>query len=297
VAADDAPEDEGLTTQTLSTEGVALLESDPEAVPTFRGLAVMQGVPAGEHRLTINAAGVEPHSETLAVDDSAESTLAGVEGQIPLVARENAIKLEVDATGSDSEITTLAVEDDFAGRLYDAPLSEQDAVYVHRGGAYTAEVRDSDDEIGAERVNPTDDEGVRIENPETGKGSLAAYLADVADETSAAVAAVDEEGDSDDDDPNGNGGSDSGSENAVQGLRRALEAVAEAARRAAERAAAGDRGGADQSLSNVRDRLDRVSARLAEASDDLPDELEAATERRLDQSRRRAEQARAAEKL
>jgi hypothetical protein len=297
VASDDAPEDEGLTTQTLSTEGVALLESDPEAVPTFRGLAVMQGVPAGEHRLTINAAGVEPHSETLAVDDSAESTLAGVEGQIPLVARENAIKLEVDATGSDSEITTLAVEDDFAGRLYDAPLSEQDAVYVHRGGAYTAEVRDSDDEIGAERVNPTDDEGVRIENPETGKGSLAAYLADVADETSAAVAAVDEEGDSDDDDPNGNGGSDSGSENAVQGLRRALEAVAEAARRAAERAAAGDRGGADQSLSNVRDRLDRVSARLAEASDDLPDELEAATERRLDQSRRRAEQARAAEKL
>ncbi|WP_253737784.1 hypothetical protein [Halohasta salina] len=300
---DDAPDGEGLTTGTLSTEALALLESDPEAVPTFNGLAVMQGVPAGEHRLTINAAGVEPHSETLAVADDTEPTAAGVDGRISLVARENATKLEVDASGSDSEITNLAVEDDFAGRLYDAPLSGQDAVYVHRGGAYTTEVRDSDDEIGAERVNPTDNEGVRIENPSTGKGSLAGYLADVADETSAAVAAVDEEGDSDDDDDdndddsNRNSGTGGGSENAVQGLARALEAISEAARRAAERAAAGDREQADRSLANVQDRLDRAATRLAEAGGDLPDELQAATERRLDQSRRRSEQARAAEKL
>jgi uncharacterized protein YukE len=174
-------------------------------------------------------------------------------------------------------------------------------VYVHRGGAYTTEVRDSDDEIGAERVNPTDNEGVRIENPSTGKGSLAEYLADVADETSTAVAAVDEEGDSDsdddDDDTNGNGASGGGSANAVRGLSQALAAISEAARRAAERAAAGDRGQADQSLANVQDRLERAATRLAEASDDLPDDLEAATERRLDQSRRRSEQARAAEKL
>jgi len=262
---------------------------------------VIQGVPEGDHRLTINAAGAEPHSETLAVADDAEPTAAGVEGEIPLVARENAVKLDVDATGSDSEITDLAVEDDFAGRLYDAPLSEQDAVYVHRGGAYTTEVRDSDDEIGAERVNPTDTEGVRIENPKTGKGSLAEYLADVADETSAAVAAVEGDGDSDDDDDdddsNGNGTSGGGSANAVRGLSQALEAIAEAARRAAERAAAGDRGQADRSLTNVQDRLERATTRLAEASDDLPDDLERATERRLDQSRRRAGQAHAAEKL
>ncbi|MFW6320536.1 MAG: hypothetical protein ACOC0Z_01690 [Halohasta sp.] len=302
VTNDDAPDDEGLTTGTLSTEAFALLESDPEAVPTFGGLAVMQDVPEGDHRLTINAAGVEPHSETLAVADDDEPTAAGVEGRIPLVARENATKLEVDAEGSDSDITNMAVEDDFAGRLYDAPLSGSDAVYVHRGGAYTTEVRDSDDEIGAERVNPTDNEGVRIENPRTGKGSLAEYLADVADETSAAVAALDEEGDSDDGDDddggsNGNGASGDGSENAVRGLARALEAVAEAARRAAERAADGDRGQADQSLANVQDRLERVSTRLSEASDDLPDDLERAAERRLDQSRRRSEQAQAAEKL
>ena len=300
VTNDDAPEDEGLTTGTLSTEAFVLLESDPEAVPTFGGLAVMQGVPEGEHRLTVNAAGAEPHSETLAVADDAEPTTAGVDGQIPLVARENALKLDVDAADSDSEITNLGVEDDFAGRIYDAPLSGQDAVYVHRGGAYTAEVRDSDDEIGAERVNPADESAVRIENPSTGKGSLAEYLADVADETSAAVAAVEGDGDSDDDDDddtNGNGSAGGGSENAVQGLTRALEAVSEAARRAAERAAAGNRGQADQSLANVTDRLERVSTRLAEASDDLPDDLERATERRLDQSHRRSEQAQAAEKL
>jgi len=103
VASDDAPEDEGLTTQTLSTEGVALLESDPEAVPTFGGVAVLQDVPEGDHRLTVNAAGVEPHSETVAVADSDSGpTAAGVDGRIPVVARENATKFEVDAEGSDS---------------------------------------------------------------------------------------------------------------------------------------------------------------------------------------------------
>ena len=298
ITSDDAPDGEGLTTGGLSTEAFVLLESDPAAVPTFGGLAVAQGVPEGDHRLTINAAGVEPHSETLAVADGAEPTTAGVDGEIPLVARENAIKLDIDATGSDSEITDLAVEDDFAGRLYDAPLSGQDAVYVHRGGAYTTEVRDSDDGIGAVRVTPADESAIRIENPATGKASLAAYLADVARETSAAVAAVGGDGDSDDDDDTDrNGASGGGSANAVRGLSQALDAIAEAARRAAERAAAGDRGEADRGLATVQDRLERAATRLTEASDDLPDDLEAATERRLDQSRRRSEQARDADKL
>jgi len=298
ITSDDAPDGEGLTTGGLSTEAFVLLESDPAAVPTFGGLAVAQGVPEGDHRLTINAAGVEPHSETLAVADGAEPTTAGVDGEIPLVARENAIKLDVDATGSDSEITDLAVEDDFAGRLYDAPLSGQDAVYVNRGGAYTTEVRDSDDGIGAVRVTPADESAIRIENPATGKASLAAYLADVARETSAAVAAVGGDGDSDDDDDTDrNGASGGGSANAVRGLSQALDAIAEAARRAAERAAAGDRGEADRGLATVQDRLERAATRLTEASDDLPDDLEAATERRLDQSRRRSEQARDADKL
>ena len=328
VSNDDAPENEGLTTDDLGVEGVALLESDPEAVPTFNGVAVVDDVPAGDHRLTVNGAGVEPHSETVGVADSGV-TPAGVEGSIPLVARENATKLEVDPAEADSELTDLAVEDDFAGQLYDAPLSGPDAVYVHRGGAYTAEVRDSDDEIGAIRVNQAAteaDERVRLDNPQTGKASLATYLADVAEETSAAVAAVEEGDDRDDDDGDSNdtdddtettdsgetnettaasSGSDragrnetlEGSENAIRGLRRALEAITESARRAAERAAAGDRGQADQSLANVQDRLERAATRLAEASDSLPDDIERASERRVEQSRRRSEQALAADKL
>jgi hypothetical protein len=307
VSNDDAPDDEGLTTGDLGVEGVALLESEPEAVPTFNGVAVVDDVPAGDHQLTVNGAGVEPHSETVGVADG-EATPAGVEGSIPLVARENATKLEVDPSESDSDLTDLAVEDDFAGRLYDAPLSGPDAVYVHRGGAYTTEVRDSDDEIGAIRVNQAAteaDERVRLDNPQTGKASLATYLADVAGETSAAVAAVeDSDGDDSDDDTTGSGSGGGGgnttaggSENAVRGLRRALEAIAEAAQRAAERAAAGDRGQADQSLANVQDRLERAATRLAEASDSLPGEIERASERRLDQSQRRAEQAQAADKL
>jgi len=299
VADEDAPDDEGLTTQALSFTAFALLESDPESVPTFNGIALHRDVPEGDHRLTVNAAGVEPHSETLTVEDDAELTTAGVGGNIPVVAREHATKLEVDTEGSDSDITELALEDDFAGRIYDAPLSGQGAVYVHRGGAYTTEVRDSDDEVGAVRVNPADEARINVENPRTGKGSLAEYLADVAEETSAAVAAVDDTGD-DSENETGNGaenGNDGGSENAVRGLAQALDAVGEAARRAAERAADGDRGQADQSLDTVQERLDRVSMRLAEASDDLPDDLERATERRLDQSERRSDQARQAGKL
>lgn len=315
VSNDDAPDNEGLTTDDLGVEGVALLESEPEAIPTFNGVAVVDDVPAGDHRLTINGAGVEPHSETVGVDEETKTTTAGVEGSIPLVARENATKLEVDPADADSELTDLAIEDDFAGRLYDAPLSGSDAVYVHRGGAYTTEVRDSDDEIGAIRVNQaaTDaDDRVRLDNPQTGKASLATYLADVAEETSAAVAAVEDSDDSDDgdsddddDDMNGSGGAGGsgrnetleGSENAIRGLRRALEAITESARRAAERAAAGDRGQADQSLANVQDRVERAATRLAEASDSLPDDIERASERRVEQSRRRSEQALAADKL
>ena len=299
IADEDAPDDEGLTTQPLSFTAFALLESDPDSVPTFNGIALLRDVPEGEHRLTINAAGVEPHSERLAVEDEAELTTAGVEGRIPVVARENATKLEVDTEESDSEITNLALEDDFAGRIYDAPLSGSDAVYVHRGGAYTTEVRDSDDEIGAVRVNPADESRINVENPRTGKGSFAEYLADVAEETSAAVAAVDEAGE-DSENETGNGaenGTGGGSENAVQGLAQALDAVGEAARRAAEQAAEGDRDGTDQQLEAVQNRLDRVSTRLAEASDDLPNDLEAATERRLDQSERRSDQARQSGKL
>ncbi|WP_424018048.1 hypothetical protein ACOZ4N_19590 [Halorientalis pallida] len=292
VADDDAPEGEGLTTVSSSLELFALFRSEPRAVPTFDGVAVVQNVPAGDHELTINGAGVAPHSETVTVESDAEVTPAGVEGEIPVVARENAVKLEVDPTEADSDLRALAVEDDFAGRLYDAPLAGPDAVYVHEGGAYTTEVRDSDDEIGAFRVDPGGEPRVRLDAPRTGKASLATYLADVAAETRDEVRAIEDDSD---DAERGRGGG--GQQNAVTGLANALDAVAEAAQRAAAAAEAGDRGQADQRIETVIERLERVSTRLDAASDSIPGPLSRATSNRLDQARRRSEQAKQAKKL
>ncbi|GAB3415170.1 hypothetical protein GCM10027435_10970 [Haloparvum alkalitolerans] len=342
VTNEDAPDGEGLTTVAGGVESVVLLESDPEAVPTFGGVAAVQDVAAGEHRLTVNGAGRAPHSERVTVADEDDApTVAGVAGEVPLVARENATKLTVggdagsddggaetatdetatdgtateatategtateetegaeSASGAAASLAAVAVEDDFAGRIYDSPAAGSDALYVHAGGAYTTEVRDVDDAVGAYRVNPDPDseDGVSIDRPETGKAPLAAFLADIAAETRAEVAAlVDEDGDEDDDD-NGTGGTAGGSGNAVQGLARAFQAVVDAAEKAAERAQAGDRGGTDRQLEVVAERLQRAGDRLAEASDDVPDPLSRAAERRLEQADRRATQARESEKL
>jgi len=311
ITTDDAPEGEGLTTEDATVESVALLESDPEAVPTFDGVAVLRDVPAGDHRLTVNGAGQAPHSERVSVSDDGGDgrrdgnggpvTAAGVDGEIPLVAHRDATKLEVATENADVDVATVALEDDFAGRLYESPVAddgEDDAVYVHAGGAYTTEVRDGDDEVGAYRVNPDRDSEavVRIENPETGKAPLAEYLADVSEETRAAVAAERGGDDSGSDGEDSDDGAD-GSENPVQGLERALAAVVDAATRAAARAREGDRGNADRQLEAVADRLERAEQRLAEASDDLPETLVNAAENRQEQANRRAEQARECEKL
>ena len=277
---EDAPDGEGVTTESTSVESVALLESDPSAVPTFQGIAVAQNVPAGEHRLTVNGAGVQPHSEAITVGEEG-TTAAGVEGEIPLVAREDATKVAVDPEGTDADLTAFAVEDDFGGRLYDAPVDGPDAVYVHRGGAYTSEVRDSDDEIGAYRVNPADEERVDIDEPETGKASLSSFLATITAETRAEIEGLDLEG----------------SANAVTGLVRALEATGGAAERAVERAAEGDRDGADRQLENAANGFDQIAANLERAADGLPDPIERAVDRRLAQARTRVEQALDAEKL
>ena len=289
VSDDDAPENEGLTTVSSSLELFALFQSEPEAVPTFNGIAVVQDVPAGDHQLTINGAGVAPHSETVSVVED-DVTTAGVAGEIPVVARENAVKMEVDPSDADSDLRALAVEDDFGGRMYDAPLSGPDAVYIHNGGAYTTEVRDSDDEVGAFRVNPGNEERVRVENPRTGKASLAEYLADIAAETRDEVATARDDGG----DTQSGGNPQTGAET---GLVNALDAVANAARRAAEAAAAGDRGRANQNLDAVIERLERVATRLTEENDALPGSLARATNNRLDQARRRSDQAKNAEKL
>ncbi|VTT87061.1 unknown [Halorubrum sp. DM2] len=314
---DDAPPGEGLTTTDASVESFVLIESDPEAVPTFAGgVAVANGVPEGDHRLTVNGAGQAPHSERLTVAADESVTAAGVDGEIPLVARENARKVELDDAESDVDVTRTAIEDDFAGQIYDSAVDGSDAVYVHAGGAYTTEVRDADDEVGAYRVNPDppgnddgddDDDGtgatdpIRIERPETGAASLAGYVADVAEETRAAVAAAAASDDGDDGDGNdgeSSGGSGGGGpSNAVNGLERALAAAVDQAERAEERAREGDGEGTDRQLANVLDRIARIEERLAAAREGLPPGLANATGKRVAQATRRVEQARSAEKL
>ncbi|OYR50305.1 hypothetical protein [Halorubrum sp. Eb13] len=328
---DEAPDGEGLTTADAGVESFVLIESDPEAVPTFAGgIAVANGVPEGDHRLTVNGAGRAPHSEELTVSADEPVTAAGVDGEIPLVAREDARKVELSDEESDVDLTRTAIEDDFAGRIYDSAIDGSDAAYVHAGGAYTTEVRDADDEVGAYRVNPDppgsegddggdsgdgdDGEGrspIRIDRPETGAAPLAGYVADVAEETRAAVAAAAAEGgdgDGDDDDGSddtgggsgtsgGGGGSGGGPSNAVNGLERALAAAVDAAERAEERAREGDGEGTERQLANVLDRIARIEERLAAAREGLPPGLANATGKRVEQATKRVEQARNAGKL
>lgn len=295
VSEDAAPEDEGITTEEPTVEAFAFIESEPAAIPTFQGVAVAQDVPAGEHRFSVNGAGVAPHSEAVSVTEDPEPTIAGVDGEIPLVAREAATKLEVDTRSVEAELTRVAVEDDFGGRIFETPVAGPEAVYVHQGGAYTTEVRDVDDEIGAFRVNPSDTASVRIEEPRTGKASLAGFLAAIAGETQESVAAV--AADTDGSDSGGRPSGNDGPSNAVRGLARALQAVVEAAENAQARAEAGERGRADSALEAVATRLQQVADRLADARGDLPAPLARATERRLDQAQLRSNQAKRAKKL
>ncbi|QWC19373.1 hypothetical protein [Halorubrum sp. 2020YC2] len=327
---DEAPDGEGLTTTEAGVESFVLIESDPEALPTFAGgVAVANGVPEGDHRFTVNGAGRAPHSEELTVSSDDSVTTAGVDGEIPLVARENARKIELSDAESDVDLTRTAIEDDFAGRIYDSAIDGSDAAYVHAGGAYTTEVRDADDEVGAYRVNPDplgsggddsddgdDGEGggdgdeapgngpIRIERPETGAAPLAGYVADVAEETRAAVAAAAAESDDDDDgddgsddESGGEGGGSGGPSNAVNGLERALAAAVDQARRAEERAREGDAEGTDRQLANVLDRIARIEERLAAAREGLPPGLANATGKRVEQATKRVEQARDSGKL
>jgi len=318
----DAPDGAGVTTTETALEAVALLRSDPVAAPTFRGVAMLRGVETGSHRLVVNGAGLAPHAEPVEVGDGdaptgatasatptptatgtdgvgRTATLAGVDGEIPLVPRDDATKLEVDAEGADTELTALAVDDDFGGRLYEASLTDSDAVYVHRAGAYTTEVRDADDAVGAFRVNPAVDGAgsVRIDRPRTGKASLASFVAAITEETAEQLASLGDERDS----PGGGGGNghggNAGETSTLGGLLRAMEAVSGAASRAAERAEGGDRGGADRALEALAANLQRVVERFDGLRETLPDPAAAAADRRFRQAQRRTEQAAAAEKL
>ncbi|WP_049935023.1 hypothetical protein [Haloplanus natans] len=315
----DAPDSAGVTTTETAVEAIALLRSDPVAAPTFRGVSVFRGVESGSHRLTVNAPGLAPHEEPVEVGDGGANTdtdttatatapesdtvrttaLAGVDGEIPLVASADAARLELNADGTEAELTAVTVADDFGGRLYEATLDGNDAVYVHRAGAYTTEVRDTDGAIGAFRVNPAEAAPVRIERPRTGKASLASFVADITGETADRLASIgsDDEEDGDASAPGDAAPGAASTTNTLGGLLRALEAVSGAAERAAERAEGGDRRGTDRALETLASNLQRAVERFDGLRDTLPDPEAASADRGFRQAQRRTNQAIASEKL
>ena len=318
----DAPDGAGVTTTETVIEGIALLRSDPTTAPTFRGVSMFRGVESGSHRLAVNGAGLAPYEEPVEVgnggsgetdadvtasatptatasDATRTATLAGVGGEIPLVARGEATKLEVNADGAEAELTDLAVDDDFGGRLYETTVDGPDAVYLHRAGAYTTEVRDADDAIGAFRVNPADTAPVRIDRPRTGKASLASFVASITNETADQLASV---GSDEAEDGNTSEDADAqpgatGKTNVLGGLLRAMEAVSGAAERAAERADQGDRRGTDRALEALAANLQRAVERFDGLRDTLPEREADSADRRFRQAQRRTNQAIAADKL
>ncbi|WP_435063284.1 hypothetical protein [Halobaculum sp. EA56] len=216
-ASDEAPGSNGVDTADPTVEGIALLESDPEAVPTFNGVVALRDVPEGEHTLTVNGAGVAPFSQGLAHEEDGEPTTAGVDGDVVVAPNEDAVKVRASPPADAPGVGRVAVEDDFAGAVYDGlPPSVADgddagdgeggdtaggdrgvAVYAHREGAYTAEVEDEEGGIGAFRVNPRADQSTAtIPEARTGKASLASFLLTILTETTA-QATVFEDGDAD----------------------------------------------------------------------------------------------------
>jgi len=231
-AADDAPGSNGVDTAEPTVEGIALLESEPEVVPTFNGVVALRDVPEGEHRLTVNGAGVAPYSQGLVHEEDGEATTAGADGDVVVTPNEAAVKVRAEPAAADPDVSRVGIEDDYAGAVYDAlppsvaggdgtATASDDgtattsdggtatatpdgdagdggvAVYAHRDGAYTAEVEDEDGEVGAFRVNPRADQTTAtIENPRTGTASLTTFLLRLLAETTA-QAGVFEDGDAD----------------------------------------------------------------------------------------------------
>jgi len=225
-ASDGAPGSNGVDTSDPAVEGIALLESDPEAVPTFTGVVALRDVPEGDHRLTVNGAGVAPYSQGLAHEEDGEATTAGVDGAVVVPPNEAAVKVRAEPAADAPGVARVAVEDDYAGAVYDAPppsVAAGDgepagtepadatatatpdgdagnrgvAVYAHRDGAYTTEIEDEEGAVGAFRVNPgADQPTATIAEPRTGKASLTSFLLTLLTETTA-QAAVFEDGDAD----------------------------------------------------------------------------------------------------
>jgi hypothetical protein len=275
-----APEGGGISLSEPTTEQVALLESEPAAIPTTNGIVFATDVEEGEHRLTVNGPGVAPYTQRLQHTSGETPTRVGVEGEMTVVPNREAVKVRADARETPAGVANLQVADDFAGPVYDALPAQDDTfgVYVHRSGAYTAEITDRDGDVGAFRVNPDpDDDEVTIENPMTGKLAMTRYLVDYLSESLAEAESYRDRDDTDDED--------------IDPLVAELETAVTAARRARDAAEADDASAADERLAEVGDRVDAIAEAVRERRDELSPQVLALLGRRIERARERVEEA------
>jgi hypothetical protein len=206
--------DDGVALSAPPVELVARLASDPVAVPTFGGTVAFVDVDPGEHTLTVNGPGYAPYAQRIQVGDAGDGASTttetatatatsgdptpdasergatparlGSDGRIGLVPNEDAVKLAVDAADRGGA-RRVRVDDDRAGRVYDARPAESDGragVYVHRAGGYTVEVTDERGETSVERVNPgPNQEAAEIAKARTGVAGVTRFLVDYLTET------------------------------------------------------------------------------------------------------------------
>jgi hypothetical protein len=115
-----------------------------------------------------------------------EAVRVGADGRIGLVPSEDAVKLEVDAAERGGA-RRVRVEDDAAGRVFDAPPVEREGragVYVHRAGGYTVEVTDERGETSVERVNPGPNQNAaEVAKARTGVSGITRFLVEYLTET------------------------------------------------------------------------------------------------------------------
>jgi hypothetical protein len=264
----DAPTDAGLTLSAPAVEAVALLESEGTGVPTTNGLLLVDDVPPGEHRLTVNGPGVAPYAETFTHDGGERAV--GAEGRIAVVSNENAVKVRADASDTAAGVARVRVEDDYGGAVYDArpPEGDRFGVYVHRAGAYRVSLTDREGEVGVFRVNPGPNAAeVAIENPTTGKRSRTRYLVAELEEALARVAELREREDVPEDEfePIGN---------------QLREALADA-ERADSLVAENEREGANEALGAVAEHLSTARSLLEAREDRIPSPVYEQFRRRL----------------
>jgi len=163
---------------------VRLASDDPTAVVTRGGVFGYLHVEAGPHLLVVNGPGIAPLAERFVHDGGL--VRAGRDGELTVVATEDAGWIRGDARGTNG-VARVRVIEDYAGVVYDGEPVESDrfAVAVHREGRYTVEVVDRDDRIGAYRVTPDsfDGDGNAIqEGIRTGKLPLTRTLRDELEE-------------------------------------------------------------------------------------------------------------------